>query len=608
MGCMNGKVYTAISFAPVQGFIERSRKLRDLYGASLILSYLSQKIVEKAEVHLGENSVISPGLIRHQQGMPNRILVKGELTREQVEETLLGEWQKILRICRIWIEDNIGIPKEQYCWSQKPEQIGREKGEWERWGGYTWEIFIGWGRPDLNNPEKNLIKAAMEDLETRKLKRDWVGINWVGESSSLSGTDGIAWHRLGEKRDLSKPLTAEEKLKEKDDQELFYRRLSWVLDDPEQRKGKAHDMSLEKLREDEQINRQKIGRYIAVNERLSIPELVKRLITYDKIDADEPKDQKLEIAKLKGRKNDPEFKDIYREAGFWTGWFMGDGDQVGDKLKWLANQNSGTPEKCDEDLHRFSELVRCWGKRVEDFQNRDDIFPDGKGRIIYAGGDDFMGVLYTEEPKSGETPKKLKSIEAWNWLLHLPKEWEQLQADLKNQLKLNFTYSVGFVWAGHQVPQRDILQHCREAEKRAKSLGRDRVTIRVVFNSGQYVQWTCPWNYLDILTKYRDRNGVNTYEESQKNSRTTANWNHLYSDWATLKARHAIRLEEMEDFKVNKQIAVLLFDIYFDKAATEFEKKRLWQELTGDNSGKAIVNWMDDLIQVGWQLCRNSDH
>ena len=56
-------IYTAISFAPVQGFIEKSRKLRDLYGASLILSYLSQKIVEKAKKHLGEGSVISPGLI-----------------------------------------------------------------------------------------------------------------------------------------------------------------------------------------------------------------------------------------------------------------------------------------------------------------------------------------------------------------------------------------------------------------------------------------------------------------------------------------------------------------------------------------------------------------
>jgi len=32
-----GGKYTVITFAPVQGFIEKSRKLRDLYGASQIL-------------------------------------------------------------------------------------------------------------------------------------------------------------------------------------------------------------------------------------------------------------------------------------------------------------------------------------------------------------------------------------------------------------------------------------------------------------------------------------------------------------------------------------------------------------------------------------------
>lgn len=615
-------VYTAISFAPVQGFIEKSRKLRDLYGASLILSYLSQKVVEEAEKTLGKGSVISPGLIDHQEGMPNRILVKGELTREIVEKTLLGEWQKILRICREWVEDNIGIPKEQYRWSQKEDQVGKEKGEWERWGSYTWEIFIGWGRPDPNNPDKNLIKAAMDDLETRKLKRDWTAINWVGESSSLSGTDAIAWHGLGqaldpitlltanEKRQLSteeqNQLTESRKKQFTDDRELFYRLLSWVLDEPEQRKTKANgispaaDMSLEELRAYEKANPDGIGRYIAVNERLSIPELVKRLITYDNIDADEPNDQKLNIAKLKRRKDDPEFKDIYREAGYWTGWFMGDGDKVGDKLKKLANQHADTSERRNQNLLRFSELVRGWGQKFEDFKNREKVFPDGKGRVIYAGGDDFMGVLYSEETQTKEKPEKLKTIEAWNWLLELPKQWEELQTDLADELGLKdenrFTYSVGFVWAGHQVPQRDILQHCREAEKRAKSLGRDRVTIRILFNSGQYVQWTCPWSYLDILTKYRDRNGK-TWGDPK------LNWTHLYNDWAQLKARHAIPLYDRSE-QVDDRIALKIFELYFDDME-RFEQHS--QEIFKDDyTPKAVIEWLDGLVNVGWQLCSNT--
>jgi CRISPR-associated protein Cmr2 len=571
--------YTAIAFAPVQGFIEKSRKLRDLYGASLILSFLSFKLVQKAE-SLGLK-VISPGLPTRQEGMPNRILIKGKFERNDVQNTLLKEWQKILKVCREWIEDNLDIPKDQYYWSQTEDKKGRQKGEWERWGSYTWEIFWGYGES-----EKEAIKKAMDDLETRKLKRDWTAINWMGESSSLTGTDAIAWHQLGkESKEPGRSLTRQEQ----EDQELFYRRLSWLLDNPDYRVGKP-SLSLENLREYEKSKPEDIGKYIAVNERLSIPELVKRLVTYDKIADD------IGIEKLKKKPDDPEFKDINREAGYWTGWFMGDGDKVGDKLKELATRPENDENKQEHDLKIFTELMRNWGKG---FQNNKHLFPEGKGRVIYAGGDDFLGVLYSEKTDTQEKPEKVKPIEALNWLLTLEDHWKDHQNTIKQEFNLDFTYSVGFVWAGHQVPQRDILQHCREAEKRAKSLGRDRATLRVVFNSGQFVQWTCPWDYLHVLRNYRDRDGKTWGEKP--------NWTHIYNDWAQLKARHAIRLQEMEKLSINKELALALFNLYFDNAGEKFKQERKWIDLAGDNSDSAIVNWIDDLVLVGWQLCRNSN-
>ena len=524
--------------------------------------------------------------------MPNRILVKGELSREVVEKTLLGEWQKILRICREWVEDNIGISKNEYrYWS----------GEWERWGSYTWEIFIGWGRHDPKDPNKKLIQAAMEDLETRKLKRDWTAINWVGESSSLSGTDAIVWHGLGQELDPITLLSTDEKNKlSKDEQhqltesrkkqfkaelELFYYRLAWRLDNPD-RKVLPPFPTLEELKERERKNQQTqddFGRYVAPNERLSIPELVKRLVTYEAIAEDIGipwlEEGFTEIARM------PK-KDL--EKGRWTGWFMGDGDEIGKKLKALADRNN------EDKLRQFSESMRNWGINFK--------VPKNLGRVIYAGGDDFLGVLYSSKKKP-----PLEASAALQWLITLPDQWKDLKAEFRANLDLDMSYSVGFVWAGHSVPQRDVLQHCRDAEKRSKRLGRDRVTIRVLFNSGQSVQWTCPWSYLDILTKYRDRDRINTQEEVTKGSQKRANWNHFYNDWAILKARHAIRLEEGNSVEINKKIALSIFDLYFDNAGTEFETKRLWYELTGDTTAKAIVNWMDGLIQVGWQLCRNSE-
>ena len=102
--------YTAITFAPVQGFIEKSRKLRDLYGASFILSYLSSRIVQEALSSGLE--VISPGLPNVQEGMPNRILIEGKFEPNHLRNTLLNEWQNILEVCRQFLEDNLGFSQK----------------------------------------------------------------------------------------------------------------------------------------------------------------------------------------------------------------------------------------------------------------------------------------------------------------------------------------------------------------------------------------------------------------------------------------------------------------------------------------------------------------
>jgi len=500
-----------------------------------MLSYLSQKIVQELE-QTGE--IIAPALPNVQEGMPNRILVRAKETidRNCVKNILLKHWQHLLTVCREWVEEK--VPAD-YHWAQKPEHVGKEKGEWERWGSYAWEVF--WGTGDTP-------QAAMQDLETRKLKRDWTAINWTGESSSLSGTDAIAWNRLGDqdvlKRDLKGELTFNEKQKLKRELEDFYVRLSQALEEPS-------------------FEGQPQGKFLRSNERLSIPELVKRLVTrYEDIGKRLGKDFRVDSFSEMVRLPEP------GQPGHWTGWFMGDGDQVGDYLKGL---------KSDDALKSFSEAIREWGKHFK------DNFPKDIGRVVYAGGDDFMGVIYSQKPK-----EPIPVLIALDWLNGLKAEWKTHQQPIN--------LSLGFVWAGHSVPQRDVLQHCREAEKRAKSLGRDRVTIRILFNSGQYVQWTCPWDYLDILIKYRDRNGKSWGDPK-------LNWTHLYSDWAQLKARHAIPLKDRSE-QVDDRIALKVFELYFDDME-RFEEHS--QEIFKDNyTPKAVVEWLDGLVNVGWQLCSNT--
>lgn len=546
--------YTATTFAPVQGFIEKSRKLRDLYGASLILSYLSRQITNAVETqNTGQSmSVICPGDPNSTKGLPNRILIQGRLSEDTIRQALFNGWSHLLRECRGWVEGKLS--NHDYHWDR----------QWTLWQNHSWEVFCGWG---------DSIPEAMYDLERRKLGRDWSAVNWIGESSSLSGTDAIAWNELGSSHRNPKELRYSQ---EKEKIDRFYQQLAAVLE------GKGIDDIPE-------------GKFLDPSERVSIPELVKRLVTHPQI-ARRISDNFPQL--------DRNFSDVIRRPnpetqtpGRWTGWFMGDGDKVGDHLKQL-----GDGDNADRTLKEFSEAMRNWGKQFE------KDFPRDLGRVIYAGGDDFLGVVYDSTPDlTGEALQdstQCLKVNSWNWLQQLPAKWQDHGQDIN--------LSVGFVWAGHSVPQRDILQHCREAERRSKNWGRDRLTLRVVFNSGQFVQWTCPWHYLSILDCYCDRDGGQ-------------NWGHLYNDMAQLKARHALEIisisEELDDASfadVDASIAMAIANIYFQPNREPFTQiepgtlgNHLFRELFEANSfeygdrhhlHQAFINWFDELVSLGWYL------
>jgi CRISPR-associated protein Cmr2 len=525
-------VYTAVTFGPVQGFIEKSRKLRDLYGASEILSYLSKKIIDAATESGVE--VISPGLPSIERGTPNRILLKGNFPEEQARETLLSAWKEVMEHCREWIDNNLRHLGPFY-WENK----------WNHWTNHSWEIFWAQGISPT---------CAMRELENNKLGRNWVGINWIGESSSMTGADGIAFPGLGGIE--RNPMNISYK-QEKNKIEEFYTALASITEST--------------------TTPEVEGKFIDPSEKLSIPELTKRLVTLP------------DIAKRFGMSSLTKgFQEIQRKPersnntpGQWTGWFMGDGDKVGNHLQSIAIT------KGDDGLKDFSESMRSWGDNFADnfYNNVEGI----RGRVIYAGGDDFLGVIYSREPQN-----PIPAFTGYEWLMTLDDRWKQHQQPI--------TLSVGFVWVAGSVPQRDVLQHCREAERLAKSLGRNRVTIRVLFNSGQYVQWTCPWDYLHILKRYRDRNG-NTYEKWESHGRDEKykpNWNHIYSDLAQLKARHGIDLNPGKK-NVDDTLALALFNIYFDDQ--DYLIKNSSHIVGSRNSYLEIICWINDLINVGWQLC-----
>jgi CRISPR-associated protein Cmr2 len=603
--------YIAISIAPVQGFIERSRKLRDLYGSSFTLSYLARAVCNYAEQN--GYTVISPATINMIQGTTNVIVLRSEpkdfaTEKSKIEQVVLDHWKALVKNCRIWIEVNaldITSKKYEYSW----------RSEWELWENHAWEIFIGTG--DSND-------LARKDLNQAKRSRSWTAINWMGESSTLSGSDAVAWFDMG--KIPSKITDKKEKI------EGFYRSLSLALGETFIRYTNSHlnaHLNLERAQEYGEA-------FLDPREELSIPELVKRLITHiaiakqikkyivDKNLAIQPYDI-TELARelsppIESELSPKSFKDIGRlnrrndpqAEEFWTGWFQGDGDRMGNYIKNLYEGRS--LEDGDTDLTEFSQALLNWGN------NKFKKAVRGQGRTVYAGGDDFFSVFYDTQ---SNPPRQLSPYDCLEWLYNFPNVWTMHGKPI--------TVSAGLVWAAPKIPQRDLLQHCRETEKSAKSNGRDRLAIRILFNGGNHLDWVCPWRFLkDVLESYCDRNGKQGRSENP-------NWGHIYNDVAVLEARHAFD---------NKHIGVSqgLFEIYFGRGSFETyfgdvapenlqTNQHLWNQEEVNATGilgekiayriddpsseqdisidktkvyKAINNWVINLAKIGFHLCSNT--
>ncbi|NEO41131.1 MAG: hypothetical protein F6J90_34340 [Moorea sp. SIOASIH] len=98
---MSRNCYTVITFSPVQSFIDKSRKLRDLYGSSYILSFLSWIICQAAEKQ--SYKVVYPALPNVVQGMPNQIVIAGNLSEadiNKIEDYFNQAWKCLLDSCR----------------------------------------------------------------------------------------------------------------------------------------------------------------------------------------------------------------------------------------------------------------------------------------------------------------------------------------------------------------------------------------------------------------------------------------------------------------------------------------------------------------------------
>jgi len=508
---MSITIYTAISFAPGEEFIEKTWNLQDLHGSSLILSYLARAVCESAKKQ--GFHVVFPAIINTVQGIPNQIIIRGAFQEKDAIAAFNKAWKIPTRSCQQWIEKHLkGKPQ----WHK----------EWELWTNHSWEIFWTQGES---------ISTVRRKLNNIKRQRQWIGINWQGESSMLSGADAIAYFGMGSHQNpTQRNITIEA-----EEIRSFYKQLNQLT--PAE------------------------NAFVDEDEQLSIPELIKRLVTYDVIATQLKTDEFLNV--------DFDLNNLHRQS--WTGWFHGNSDKITTlftKFSEYANE--------EELITQYSERMITWGNNC--------LKPSvGKclGQIIYANSEDFLGV-FCHDARGRLTAQKCLS-----WFYEFPRVWRT------HEYAADITASVGFVWAAPKSAQVDILQHCREAEKSAKDRGRDRLALRILFNSGNWLEWVCPWWFLqDVLENYCDRN------YGQK-------WTHIYNDVAMLESRHAFDGNQSE-------VALAIFEVYFGSDNRTTLEKHLWdvRGKTGilgnrqekcKNIHQSINEWIINLAKVGFHLANS---
>ena len=158
---------------------------------------------------------------------------------------------------------------------------------------------------------------------------------------------------------------------------------------------------------------------------------------------------------------------------------MVDADNMG---RWMSGEYLTDKTK----LREFQELVsQSLGNFAEKITDRLDSV-EGRGKTVYAGGDDFLGFVNLNHL----TPFMAEFKNLFDTYVNKP-----LQG-FNGTGTLPMTYSAGIVIAHYKTPLTEVVMSVREMEKKAKqfSPAKSHFALSVMKHSGEVEITVQPWN------------------------------------------------------------------------------------------------------------------
>lgn len=215
----------------------------------------------------------------------------------------------------------------------------------------------------------------------------------------------------------------------------------------------------------------------------------------------------------------------------WTVGWRGDGDDMG---SWLSGEQYQTLELPWSQWHPNAENIPPQAHRQLDLPHQLDLCvlfekwnellyrlteETHLGRVIFAGGDDFLllgslpdAVTLTSNLHrlwTGEDTSFTEATQSEGWVKLFP-DSDRDRYEIYPVPGTIMTFSLGVVIAQRRIPQSLWHRGLEQAYQEAKQAGKNRVCVKVLFNSGQSFNWICPWSLWDLLMLVEPTNSADS--------------------------------------------------------------------------------------------------
>ena len=543
------------SFSPVQGFISTSRKPRDLFTGSFIISYLTQKLIEETDL---KDKVIYPVLKENSQkilanyGNKFVAVVEEELCQE-VKEKFEEIWRKICS--EVWkgLKLNVNGEVEEQFWCQVNSyfdvfcicldfinidkwkeilELTEEEIEGISGDNYAFTYDLAervMGAKKSWRPYIPIVDSLRYERESKgEIKEIYPdGCTMCGERLHLA----FDWQKKGEifdekearhirngerlcgvclvKRFAVKFYFKDEFNRGNDNEDLdfwhypsteeiagikFKKRLKEKLEEEPNEEIKADLQNLAELLEDTPYIIKK-----PIVKLENVPNLDSELFRRDGWEG-LFHDMENMLGKEKTDKIKENLKKLLQKLKEKYGLehknpyfaiLISDGDSIGD---WLGIKSTIRKETLSREFHySFSKMLSDYAR---DIANLED-FPK---QMIYAGGDDVMALLHPFDAVkyAHECAQIFKA------------KFKKLALEGKEP-----SVSAGVLITHAKMSLQKALEETRKLEKKAKSVeGKGAVCVGVMTRNGNLRYFVSKWNklnlYYRLVKAFREKEGLSS--------------------------------------------------------------------------------------------------